>query len=440
MNFKFYSVFKITVQSLLLMGSFSVAVAQTAPRRHFSPSAAEILTSMAENSALLKNAFATKRAGNPSVMLDNALTLDDMLRGNFRVRLRPDVSTLPRKVEIKLFPNSSSEGDPLLVAAPSGLTSPFFDFVGAARSVMNLTYPADTASMTVMGFRTAMDLPGLIPTIDDRAGSQPTSILNKCADKVQSKTRNYWFEVLPVNLECHAISPINVRAAINLLWMPQFNTDVNALAVPSTEVFDGAKSSLATEMIVASIIQHAQITIHRENGSDASQRVWARNKGRCFPATGFAVRSVLAAQAVPFDETSPDTYKYDDLGDQKLPEPLYALFDHVDYYGKTTPDQPGDPVNGNRYLYFNNRADGTAVTEMPSMTLKAAPVVVSGGSMVAPLRFSPTGMMHFQFNIRDLFTSPACVAEGGVFFCKNSRAPMTPREPATVRSTRLHDS
>lgn len=392
----------------LLFGFFigaGTAHGQAAPKKHISPSAVEILTSIAANIPLLQREMGEVHKGNTSTYI-MGVTSADLLSGNFRVKLEPVVDQRPRKIKITLHPVATSEGTVLMSANPGGV--PWIDFVQAAKDVAALTFPAPADNRTVSDWRTLLDLGGLRSKIDDRTGST-TSIISKCAVKVQSRDRDYWFSVLPVNLECHAYSKDNIYTGIDMLWMPIYDSSPGTITQEITQsVFDNAKRIIGLELITAAITQHAQITIHKEDGSSAATRVWARNKARCFPAKGFQVRSTLASQVVPFKETAPgsDSFEYGEIKHQSMPEPLYALAQHVEYYGATAIGTLGDAAKGNRYLNFNNRVDGTTVTETPSLLLKAQPSNNATGRL--PMKFSPTGTMHFQFNIRDISHSAVC--------------------------------
>ncbi len=415
----------------IILGFFILGLGssgQADPARHISPSAVEILVSMAENSATLKQAFREFSSGTATTMIDPGLALADLLNGDFRVKLEPKVDTLPRKVKITLYPLTSGEGQPLMAAKPGGLTTPFFDFVPLAKQVAAITYPASTDNMTVDQWRTTLGLPDLRNKIDDRSGTAG-NLMSLCATKVQSRARDYWFSVVPVNMECNSVLPLNVHSAIDLLWMPMYDSDPTAFAQkPIPDVVKNAKRNLGTELLVAAIIQHAQIVIGTEDGASAATRIWARNKARCFPAKGYAVRTTLAAQVVPFAEKTPgsNSFEYGNVLSMMHPEGLYAIAQHVQYYGSTVMGTLGDIAKGNRYVMFNNRVDGTGVTEMPSLLLKAEPLATASGSL--PLKFNPTGTMHFMFNIRDLMSSPTCTGTSplgpiqAVPFCQMPKA------------------
>ncbi len=363
---------KLLIFTLILSQfSSSADAAGGGTRKHTSPAASEILESLATYAKSVRNVMYENVDG-----VATAIPVADISAGNLKVELLMDLTASPRKVKINLA-GASGAGD-LLDTSSSNELGSRLKVIGA------VAYPASSATLaTVADWRAAPEVQSILTQVD--------AVLSYCDTKINSLTKEWWFEVVPMHLYCHALNRQNLISYRKLIDMDG-SAPTDTYIMPSTD-FVWTRNHIVAELAAGAVIYHAHSKISAEPS-------YVKNKARCFPVGRPMVETVLASSGMTFVQTGGvgSDVSLAKVDANRLPEPNYALGAADQYY------------NDEKQLVFNNVPAGVTATTAPSFKIE--------NTSYKTFQFDSQGVLHFKFRLRDIHrpgVSPATCQ----WFCQN---------------------
>lgn len=404
---------RLTNQSVALLCVFFFAgLASGQTRKSVSPSASEIQLALSNEGISLKNALAAI-TNNPSHALYN-----DLVTGKIKFKIDMDTSVQPRKVRLTLVPATDGSG---IAISSSSSDNPLGAYLADAAGINypwpGATPPTDTKAIDWIQKDAVKLLAGVAEQASD-GGCVPANISAFNGDVI-SKVRTYcdaemakvpaskefWFDVLPLHLQCQFISPPNLNSYSTALRLGGICP--SSSAVVSETDWRLYRAKIMGEIAVGAIIYEAEKKI-------ASDGAYMKNKARCFPVGRPFNETVLGSMAVPYKFQVNNHMKFSDVGSMSMPEPNYALGAAGQYYS--------DPT---RAVFNNTATAAAAATGAASAVTDQFPKIKIDNQTYKTFYYDDGGSLMFSFNVRGLQSGA-----GGAqctWFCGRDPIPMRTR-------------